>query len=210
MRTAPPVHLAIASSGKRDFFRLKTEKFIDDLSVVPGEHRIFGDDACMSGRKGKPAPDIFVQSLQRLNDALPPGERPIKPIECLVFEDSTAGVEAGRNAGMRVAWVPHPGLLEAYKDHEHLILAGKMDEKGIISEATSDDDSKSYLPFSKDGKVEMMTSLEQILTSITASSSKVKGKSRARSSDGLLLDHLGTSEGTASAYNTFMQALRAF
>lgn len=155
-------YLAIASSGERLFFRLKTERFVDVLSVIPLFHRIFCNDACMSGCKGKPAPDIFTQSLQRLNDALPPGERPIKPIECLVFEDSTAGVEAGRKAGMRVAWVPHPGLLEAYRGREHLIVAGKIDEKGMVGEPSADDELlKRYLPWSKDFRVELMTSLER-------------------------------------------------
>ena len=158
--TAQRVYLAIASSGDRDFFKLKTEQFVDVLSVVPDQHRIFGDDACMSGCNGKPAPDIFVQSLQRLNDALPAGERLIEPMECLVFEDSTAGVEAGRRAGMRVAWVPHPGLLEAYSGQEQIVLAGEIDENGNVGEPSADDDLKRYLPLSKDGRVELITSLK--------------------------------------------------
>jgi len=159
--TTQQPYLAIASSGDRKFFLLKTERFTEVLSVIPVFHRIFGDDGCMYRCKGKPSPVIFTQSLQRLNDALPLGERPIEPLECLVFEDSTAGVEAGRRAGMRVAWVPHPGLLEAYRGREHLILAGKIDENGTVGESsTHDEDLKCYLPLSKDGMVELMTSLE--------------------------------------------------
>lgn len=81
---------------------------------MPDERRIFGNDEAMVGKKGKPAPDIFLLALQRINDALDQSEAPIVPDECLVFEDSTAGVEAGLNAGMRVAWVPHPELLNVY------------------------------------------------------------------------------------------------
>ncbi|MBE3049202.1 HAD-IA family hydrolase, partial [Candidatus Bathyarchaeota archaeon] len=33
---------------------------------------------------------------------LAPGEKAVTPAECLVFEDSVTGVEAGRRAGMRV------------------------------------------------------------------------------------------------------------
>ena len=159
-RASPRIHLAIASSGERKFFNLKTERWTEVLSVVPEKHRIFGDDACMQGCEGKPAPDIFLQSLQRLNDALLPGEPPIKPLECLIFEDSTAGVEAGRRAGMRVAWVPHPGLLEAYKGREHLVLAGEIDEKGNVADAIAGDERKKCLPLSEDGMVQLMRSLE--------------------------------------------------
>lgn len=114
----------------------------------------------MAGCKGKPAPDIFLQSLQRLNDALPKSERPIEPLDCLVFEDSIAGVEAGVKAGMRVAWVPHAGLLEAFKGREHLVMAGEADKKGIIGAADASDERINHLPYSKNGRVELMTNLE--------------------------------------------------
>lgn len=52
------------------------------------------------------------------------GEREIERKECLVFEDSVPGVEAGRRAGMRVVWCPHPGLLEEMKGKENEVLAG--------------------------------------------------------------------------------------
>lgn len=34
------------------------------------------------------------------------------------------GVEAGRRAGMRVVWCPHPELLKVYKGKEKEVLAG--------------------------------------------------------------------------------------
>ena len=46
------------------------------------------------------------------------------PEECLVFEDSVPGVEAGRRAGMRVVWCPHPSLLREYEGREEEVLAG--------------------------------------------------------------------------------------
>ena len=52
----------------------------------------------------------------------------IKPEECLVFEDSVPGVEAGRRAGMQVVWCPHPGLLNEYAGREEQVLAGLMGE----------------------------------------------------------------------------------
>src|ERR1700733_12458682 len=52
----------------------------------------------------------------------------ITPEECLVFEDSVPGIEAGRRAGMRVVWCPHPGLLGEYQGREKEVLAGKTGE----------------------------------------------------------------------------------
>jgi len=50
---------------------------------------------------GKPAPDGFLAALGRLGFLLRP--RPsITAAECLVIEDTLAGVEAARRAGMRV------------------------------------------------------------------------------------------------------------
>lgn len=50
---------------------------------------------------GKPAPDLFVAALGRLGFILR-SRPPIEPGECLVIEDTAAGVKAARAAGMRV------------------------------------------------------------------------------------------------------------
>jgi HAD superfamily hydrolase (TIGR01509 family) len=47
---------------------------------------------------GKPAPDPFLRALERLNRRLP---RPLASGECVVVEDSPAGIAAARAAGMR-------------------------------------------------------------------------------------------------------------
>lgn len=77
-----------------------------------------------SGR-GKPAPDIFLLALQVINESLSGGEKAIEPSECLVFEDSVRGVEAGRRAGMRVVWVPLLGLAAEYEKRDKGVLAGR-------------------------------------------------------------------------------------
>jgi len=53
-------------------------------------------------QRGKPAPDVFLEVSRRLG---------FEPARCVVFEDAPAGVEAGRNAGMKVVGVTttHPG-----------------------------------------------------------------------------------------------------
>ena len=42
---------------------------------------------------GKPAPDLFLHAAARMG---------VAPAECVVVEDSPAGIEAARRAGMRV------------------------------------------------------------------------------------------------------------
>ncbi len=48
---------------------------------------ISGDDV----KKGKPEPEIFLKACSKMN---------IPPSEALVFEDSIAGIEAARRAGI--------------------------------------------------------------------------------------------------------------
>lgn len=47
-------------------------------------------------KKGKPAPDVYLNVAKRLG---------VAPKECLVFEDIIPGIQAGRNAGMKVCAV---------------------------------------------------------------------------------------------------------
>ena len=61
-----------------------------------------------SVRKGKPAPDVYLEAARRLG---------VLPEECLVFEDIVRGIEAGKNAGMKVCAV------------EDLHSAGQREEK---------------------------------------------------------------------------------
>lgn len=47
--------------------------------------------------RGKPAPDTYLEAAERLG---------VKPEECLVLEDASPGVEAGKAAGMLVFAIP--------------------------------------------------------------------------------------------------------
>ena len=110
------IKLALASSSKSHSYRLKTsrpetKRLLDFFQ--PGQ-QILGDDARLQQGRGKPAPDIYLVALQSLNSAADAMEKAILPEECLVFEDSVVGVEAGRRAGMRVVWVPHKDVLAEY------------------------------------------------------------------------------------------------
>ena len=48
--------------------------------------------------EGKPNPECFIKALDRLNEI---SSHPITTAECLVIEDSIAGVEAAKAAGIR-------------------------------------------------------------------------------------------------------------
>ncbi len=86
--------MAVATSSTRSKFALKTqghsELFKSFQSIT------CGDDAGIV--KGKPAPDLFLEARRKLGS--PPSEN------CLVFEDALNGIEAARNAGMPVIWIP--------------------------------------------------------------------------------------------------------
>lgn len=59
---------------------------------------VFGDEVS----RGKPDPEIFQKALDALNAACGGG---IAPAECLVFEDSTAGLAAAASAGIPSVFV---------------------------------------------------------------------------------------------------------
>lgn len=62
--------------------------------------------------KGKPDPEIYVTAASRLE---------VEPHECLVFEDSNAGMASATAAGCRVIGLPeHGGVPEAAKDMRQL------------------------------------------------------------------------------------------
>jgi HAD superfamily hydrolase (TIGR01509 family) len=87
------VPCAVASSSMRSLVEAVLAHF--DLrssfgGVVTGE--------CVS--RSKPAPDIFLEAAARLA---------VSAADCVVLEDSLAGVRAGRAAGMRVIAVPEHG-----------------------------------------------------------------------------------------------------
>jgi pseudouridine-5'-monophosphatase len=121
------IELALASSTKTHTFELKISRPETKqlLNFFPSERRVLGDDPRVRQGRGKPAPDIYLLALQALNSAADSGGKPILPSECLVIEDSVAGVEAGRRAGMRVVWVPHPDLAVEYQAREKGVLAGR-------------------------------------------------------------------------------------
>ncbi|KEF55381.1 uncharacterized protein A1O9_08131 [Exophiala aquamarina CBS 119918] len=130
-RQGKQIRLALATSSHSKNYEIKTRGMAELFDIFPEPHKIVGDDSRIPKGRGKPLPDIYLLALQVINDTISAegeGERSVRPEECLVFEDSVPGVEAGRRAGMRVIWCPHPGLLDVYKDREESVLAGRTGE----------------------------------------------------------------------------------
>jgi pseudouridine 5'-phosphatase len=160
----PRINLALASSAGRALFDLKTSHIPSIHSTfTESTFRVFGDDPEMSDSKKKPEPDIFLLTLKRMNEAaVANGERELRHEECLVFEDSIAGVEAGRRAGMRVVWVPHPGLAKVCRGYEMDILMARTELGGRVPthEKNNDNEIGDQGLISEDGWAEMRMSLE--------------------------------------------------
>lgn len=156
------VQIALATSSGRRNYDMKTSRAATRavLDLIPEAHKVLGDDPRVPAGRGKPAPDIYLAALRAVNenlaggaDADAPPEMEIRPRECLVFEDSVVGVEAGRRAGMRVVWVPHPGLAAEYAGREEEVLAGRV---GLVKGVGHEE----QLGAVGDGWGEMLPSLE--------------------------------------------------
>lgn len=150
------ISVALASGTVKWTYELKllSAEVSELLELIPAENRIRSYDPRMAGKSKKPAPDIFLLALEVLNEAkAKSGEDPILPEECLVFEDSIIGVEAGRRAGMRVVWVPHPAIASEYAVIEKDVLAGRT--------RVVDGGDDSQLGNVDDGWAEKIADLEQ-------------------------------------------------
>jgi len=66
---------------------------------------------------GKPDPSCYLLAASDLN---------VKPEECLVFEDSFAGIQAGNSARMRVIGLSTTNSAESLKDKVHQVIPNFM------------------------------------------------------------------------------------
>jgi len=95
--------MAVATSSSREYLAVKRREN-EGLFAPFGDMLVCGTDDCMAGKRGKPAPDIFLAAAARLG---------VDPARCVAFEDAVAGIEAARAAGMFVVAVPDPRLTDA-------------------------------------------------------------------------------------------------
>ncbi|MGH7260879.1 MAG: HAD family hydrolase [Nitrospiraceae bacterium] len=122
--------LAIASGGTREQIThaLKGTPIEKDFAVI-----VAAEDTVI----GKPDPAIYLLTLKRLNEAAPVPQPPLQAGDCLVIEDSLAGIQSAKAAGMTVLGVattysaaalkeadavcPHPGAI-SFAQLEQLFL----------------------------------------------------------------------------------------
>lgn len=79
---------------------IATSNSTELVEAVSSAHRFDRYISCVitacSVKKGKPAPDVYLEAARKLE---------VAPEHCLVFEDIIQGIEAGKNAGMQVCGV---------------------------------------------------------------------------------------------------------
>jgi beta-phosphoglucomutase len=88
----PLCRMAIASGGRRE----QINRALCGTEIERAIELIVSADDCPVG---KPDPAIYLLTLKRLNAVVRPL---LRPSECLVIEDSKAGIRAARAAGMPV------------------------------------------------------------------------------------------------------------
>lgn len=92
---APRCRLAVASGAPRQ----EIESVLESADLRKAFEHITGAEDV---RRGKPDPETPLHALQSLNRLAPRGTDPLKASDCLVIEDSPAGIQAAQAAGMKV------------------------------------------------------------------------------------------------------------
>jgi len=95
--------MAVVSGARRAEIEMVLNRInlADHFPVI-----VAGDDITTS----KPEPDGYLLAVDRLNEKFP--DLKLQPAECLAIEDTFAGVEAAKRAGMQVV-----GLATSYPFH---------------------------------------------------------------------------------------------
>lgn len=98
-----PIALATAGDYNNIAFTL------DGLEIRPYFQALVGSEDVT---RGKPHPEVFLLAAQKLG---------VAPEKCLVFEDSPAGVEAARRAGMKCVALNLMNPRDEFSETDHVI-----------------------------------------------------------------------------------------
>lgn len=109
------VQVAVVSSSANATQVLRTAGILDRFQVV-----VDGLVARQDGLAGKPAPDTYLDAAERLGRTA---------AECVVVEDATSGVEAGRNGAFGlVVGVDRGAGADALRAHGADVVVSDLDE----------------------------------------------------------------------------------
>jgi pseudouridine-5'-monophosphatase len=114
------VPMAVATSSHAKLYAVKHQPhaWFRHFGAV-----ICGDDPRV--RASKPAPDIFLAAASELA---------VSPSACVVVEDSPAGVQAGRAAGMHVIAAPAAEVPDSYVAAAHRIVRSTSELRAALLE----------------------------------------------------------------------------
>ncbi|MEN8772944.1 MAG: HAD family phosphatase [Akkermansiaceae bacterium] len=84
------IPMAVASAGTSKMVKAS----LASVNILSWFDAIVGSDEV---ENGKPSPDVYLEAARRIN---------VDPANCVVFEDSEAGMKAATSAGMKVVAVP--------------------------------------------------------------------------------------------------------
>jgi beta-phosphoglucomutase family hydrolase len=107
--------VAVVSSSANATQVLRTAGILDRFPVI-----VDGLVARADGLAGKPAPDTYLDAASRFG---------LTPAECVVVEDATSGVEAGRNGAFGlVIGVDRGAGADALREHGADVVVRDLDE----------------------------------------------------------------------------------
>lgn len=115
-RLAPRLHLGIVSGALRDEVEgaLSQERLRQSFRVL-----VTAEDVAAS----KPDPEGYRRAIEGLNSAPPPPDRLLHPHEVLAVEDTRAGIQAARGAGLVTLAVAHTYRADQLRDAERVVAS---------------------------------------------------------------------------------------
>jgi len=124
MRVFPGVQTLVPDLAKKLPLAIASGALRNEIEVILSSIGLFDEfRAIVSAEdvtRGKPAPDIFLKALARLNIALN-SDHAISAAECLVIEDSKEGIRGARRAGMKCLAVTNSHPAELLNDADCIV-----------------------------------------------------------------------------------------
>lgn len=130
----PALLESLASSYPLALASGSSHKVIKEVLALSGLDRFFGAVASVQDvGRNKPAPDVFLRAASLLG---------VRPAHCVVIEDSSVGVEAGRAAGMDVIAITNTLPADRLKLATYIVtdcaqIADILMNQGVLSATTA-------------------------------------------------------------------------